>query len=78
MSKVANVHYKNTDENGKKWYGIGHWVDSAAQYQCPLDAEERRLTGCHTEFARNPIGKMSHKKASYEARKRYGYVRMAK
>lgn len=75
MAKQENVHYKETDKDGVKWYGIGHWVEGAAQYQCPMDAEEQRVTGCHTEFARSPIGRMKYPKAAYEARKRYGYVR---
>jgi hypothetical protein len=72
--RPANVHYVKT-VNGVKLYGIGHWEENANQYHCPLTAGEMKLTGCHTEFARQPLGLMPYKKAAYEARKRYGYVR---
>ena len=78
MTKQANI-YRYTDRNGNEQYSVCHWVESSGQYQVPLDAEERRLTGCHTEFARSfkALGKMKRNKAYYEARKRYGYAKIS-
>lgn len=76
--RPANIYDYTKD--GQTYYSVCHWVDSAAQYQVPLDTEEQRLTGCHTEFARTveALGKMSRDKAYREARKRYGYAKKAR
>ena len=43
------VHEYETDD-GRTVYGVGRWNQDSGQFTRPLDAEERRLTGCHTEF----------------------------
>jgi len=73
----ANVHYKCKGKNGDL-YGIGVWDDLHNQYQAPLSATSRKLTGCFAEFARIPIGTMSKRRAQQEARKLWGYVKTAK
>jgi len=35
---------------------VAVWVERAAQYQAPMTAAERRLTGCHTHCARTVDG----------------------
>ena len=32
---------------------VARWVERAAQYHAPMTIAERRLTGCHTWYARN-------------------------
>lgn len=36
------------------WFA-GTWDRHAAQWVRPLDAESKRLTGCHSEFSRHPF-----------------------
>lgn len=74
-NKAQNVHYIETTDDGKEIYGVGIWSDRNAQYTAPLDARTRKLTGCYAEFSRKPIGRMTLKKARYEARKLWGYVK---
>lgn len=69
---VANVH-----EIEPGVFGIGHWVQSAGQYHCPLDRRQAKLTGCVAEYSSKPIGRMTLTKARYEARKVYGYSKLA-
>ena len=76
-NRPANIHEYTGRFDGKTYYSVCVWVESANQYQVPLDAEEQRLTGCHTEYASNfkSLGKMKRNKAYYEARKRFGYAK---
>jgi hypothetical protein len=78
--KAPNIH-PYTDAKGKTRYAVCVWVERAAQFQAPLDAEDRRLTGCHTEFARTAKGIGGHPdlgKARRRARKLYGYSKLAR
>lgn len=79
MPKHANVHsYIHPCEETR--YAIGHWVESAGQWQCPLDAETARLTGCHTEFAGSlrDMGDLRDvEEAKRVAVKLYGYAVVA-
>jgi hypothetical protein len=61
MSRNAKVDYTQyvheyVDDNGKTRYAVGQWVESAGQYQCPLDNRTAELTGCYAEFARTAKG----------------------
>jgi hypothetical protein len=75
MNKLPNIH-----EYDGKFY-VCHWVESAGQWQRPLDADERRLTGCHTEFSQS-INDMPHydecDNAVDLARRLYGYSKLAR
>lgn len=80
MNEQPNI-YEYEDSKGRTCYAVCHWVESAAQYQAPLDAETRRLTGCHTEFARIPAGiggKPDLAWARRRARMLYGYSKLAR
>lgn len=74
---MQNV-YEYTNKRGQKCYAVCHWVETAAEYQRPLDAEERRLTGCHTEFAKRleyiGEGFTSLSAAKRRAKQLYGYA----
>lgn len=48
-----------TDDHGRTRWAVGRWEERNAQYYRPLDAKERRLTGCFGEFARRPSGMQS-------------------
>lgn len=48
--RYADYVHEYTDDDGRLFYAVGRWVESAGQFQRPLDGEERQLTGCHTEF----------------------------
>jgi hypothetical protein len=37
-------------------YVVARWVEGNAQYQAPMTADARRLTGCSTVFARTLEG----------------------
>lgn len=37
-------------------YAAAQWVESAGQWQAPMTDRARRLTGCHTVFARKLSG----------------------
>lgn len=75
--QVSNIH-EYVDDKGNTAYSVCHWDQQHNQYQVPMDAEERQLTGCHIEFARRfeQLGRMSLGKARREARKRYGYSKL--
>ena len=76
--KQKNI-YKYEGYDGKTRYAVCHWVERAAQFQAPLDTETRRLTGCHTEFARTARGiggYASLRKARRRARKLYRYSKV--
>lgn len=45
-----DVVHEWTDDRDQTFYAVGLWSQSSGRYERPLDAEERRLTGCHTEF----------------------------
>jgi len=72
-NRAANIH-----KNGS-YFVVCVWVESAGQYQAPLDAEERSLTGCHTEFARNLDGFTGYRlpDARQRASDLFGYQKMA-
>lgn len=60
----------NTRSSKPRWF-VAQWVESAGQYQVPLDAETARVTGCHTEFFRIPSptrGYTSRRRALRRAR----------
>lgn len=44
---LSDVHQLG---NGR-WI-VARWIPGAGQYQAPMTAEERRITGCHTYCAR--------------------------
>lgn len=73
QDKPPNIH-----ENGDH-YVVAVWVESAGQYQAPLDAETCRLTGCHTEFARSLDGFAGLTLADARSRavKLFGYEKLA-
>lgn len=63
-------------ENGVTYYAVCMWDLAHNQYTAPLDADTRRLSGCHTEFARTPKGIGGYanlQKARRRARQLYGY-----
>lgn len=37
-------------------YQIGYYDSRSGQYTRPMNAHERRITGCHTFYARSPEG----------------------
>ena len=73
QDRPPNIH-----ENGD-YYVVAVWVESAGQYQAPLDAESRRLTGCHTEFARSLDGFAGLTLADAQSRATdlFGYEKLA-
>ena len=74
-NKVPNIH-----EVTPGTYAVCVWVESSGQFQAPLDAETRKLTGCHAEFARSlhGFGGMSLADARNRAQRLYGYQKMAR
>jgi DNA-directed RNA polymerase subunit RPC12/RpoP len=48
----AQYVHEYTDDQGRTRYAVARWDEEHAQYIRPLDAAERRLTGCSAEFAR--------------------------
>ena len=75
--KTQNVHEYTNDQGETRW-AVGVWDQQAGQYQRPLDAEARKLTGCYAEFARKIEGMGAYKSkaaATRRARTLYGYVR---
>ncbi|MFA6270315.1 MAG: hypothetical protein WC657_03845 [Candidatus Paceibacterota bacterium] len=78
MSKNKSVDYTQyvhefIDDQGVTRYAVGEWIESAGQYQCPLDANSRKLTGCHTECARTPSG-LGGYKTKRQALRRARYI----
>jgi hypothetical protein len=47
---AADFVHEFTIANGVYRFAVADWVESAAEYQWPLDTETRRRTGCHTGF----------------------------
>jgi hypothetical protein len=47
---IGQVVHEWTDGRGRMFYVVGKWNARSGHYERPLDAEERWLTGCHTEF----------------------------
>jgi len=78
--RPPNVHeFENS--KGKKLYAVCVWDDFHNQYQRPLDAEERKLTGCFAEFSQSLEGLGGYKtlsQARRRARKLYGYSKLAR
>lgn len=61
MSRNKSVDYTQyvhefVDWQGKTRYAVGEWVEASAEYVAPLDAQQRKLTGCFAEFAKKPAG----------------------
>lgn len=57
MSRNKSVDYSRyihefTDAQGQIRYAVGEWIEDANQYQRPLSANDRKITGCHTEFTK--------------------------
>ena len=78
--KSTNIH-QFTDQQGTTRFAVCHWVENAAQWQAPLDRYSRRITGCHTEFARTLAGIGGYRnlaKARRRARCLYGYSKLAR
>lgn len=72
MVKAADfVH----ESNGR--FHVARWVESAAQYQWPLSAAERRATGCSGGFSRRVEDAPSYRtraSAMSAARRMFGHV----
>lgn len=49
MHQKPNVHAFKNRKNETR-YAVGLYNEQAGQYEAPLDAEQRRLTGCSAEF----------------------------
>ena len=80
MKDTQPVNIYPYEIGGRTYYAVCVWVESAAEYQAPMDAETRRLTGCHTEFAKTPRGiggKPDLKWARRRARSLFGYSKLA-
>lgn len=56
MNAYEQYVHKFTNNCGESNFAVCHWDEFHGQWQAPLDAETRRLTGCHTEFARTLVG----------------------
>jgi len=56
-------------------YFVGKWSEFHAQWQRPLDAETKRLSGCHTEFQRGRFSPQASLKGALRlARSLYGDI----
>jgi hypothetical protein len=45
-----------TDKQGVVRFAVAEWDEANNQYTCPMDNQERELTGAHTKFARKLEG----------------------
>jgi hypothetical protein len=71
MSRKSKYDRYVHEEDGK-WF-VGEWSDKAAQWQRPLDASTRKLTGCFAEFSRKPFRDgLTRRQALRRARTLYG------
>ena len=72
--KLPNIH----EREKPGYYSVCVWVESAGQFQAPLDAETQQLTGCHTEFAKSIAGfaGMPLAAARSRATRLFGYQKM--
>lgn len=46
------VHEFKTNAGDTRW-AVAEWLPETGSYTCPLDIRTAKLTGCHTEYARN-------------------------
>ena len=49
-AKYDQYIHEYYDESGNVRYSVAWWDENTGQYQRPLDARTRALTGCHTEY----------------------------
>ena len=80
MSRNKSVNYTQyvhefVDDRGNTRYAVGEWDEKHAEYICPLDERQRKLTGCFAEFSKKPAGLggyLSRQKALRRARYLFG------
>lgn len=48
--------HEYTNDKGETMFAVGEWDEFHAQWICPMDARERKLTGCYAYFAKNLTG----------------------
>lgn len=51
-AKYSDYVHEFVDHTGRTRYAVAEWVESAGQYQCPLDNRTQKLSGCRAEFSR--------------------------
>ena len=55
-SPFAQFVHEFVTRSGATRFAVAEWVERAAQYQWPLPAEVRRVSGCSGGFSRYPGG----------------------
>ena len=76
--RLPNIHRYETSD-GRTMYAVCQWIERSAQYQCPLDKIDAKLTGCHTEVARikSYFGGYNRNQAYGRARTLWGWAKIA-
>lgn len=71
--KYAKFVHEFIDTRGVRRWAVAEWIESAGEYQRPMDKGEQALTGCHTYFARTAEG-MGGYKTREQALRRARYL----